>query len=518
MYDSSIKFREKLRTRSMPVISAAVATTMLVGCSANGDGGAAAGADPNASFSFGDVTSIDSLDPARAPNSNAYRWLYPIYDRLVMLDPDAQLEPGLAEEWETLSDGTIVFKLRTDVKFQDGTKLDADAVVENIERYKKLPEATSTVSVPASEISKVEAVDEKTVRVHVTKPDSGLLYEFAGALGMMMSPGSMKEDPNNSPVGSGPYEAESFDPGQSVKLKRFEDHWEDDAAGVEEMTIRAMTDADSRLSALQTGEMDMAFLEPRQINQVKSGSLKLEQNPSFGIYNLYPNIKSKPLDNVKVRKAIMHSLNRDAIVENLVYGAGEPSPQLFGPTSSIFVEKLDELYPQSDKKVKQLLADIDQKDLTMDMLVLNRTFDQQLAEAIQQMLNKNGFKISLKVVDPSRLDLYMDGETELWVGRWNGRADPAQTIEGVTGPNGILNASQTAPKELTKLLDKISKAEPGEGRDDLLRKASTVVTEQALTFPLYSSDSLYASKECVLNFTPSVTGVDDYRYLQMGTC
>jgi peptide/nickel transport system substrate-binding protein len=465
--------------------------------------------DPTASFRYADITAVDSLDPPKTNSSNNFRWIYPIFDRLLDIAPDGTLQPGLARSW-SLEDGGRTVRLELDPRaaFSDRTPVDAAAVRANLERTKTLPEATSIVGGPVKNIAAIETPDATTVLLRLAKPDTGILGDLAQGPGMMMSPEGFDEAPDNAPIGAGPYTVQAFDPGHSLTLLRDDGYWAGAGDRVATISLTSMPDPLTRLNSLRRGQIDQAPIDASQIESARTAGLTVEIAPSTGLMNLYGNVSHRGLDDVRVRKAISLAIDRKALTHGLTFDSAEPTAGVLDRSQ----------VPDRDlTAAKELLADAGYPPgtLRLSILILNRTLDKQLGESLQQMLGEAGIGIDLRVVDPARFGIYADGGTDMMVGRWNGRLDPTDTLTGIAGEKGTLNASRTAPPELTALLGQAARTPFGPERDAVLVRADRIVLDQQLTWPLYGDTLAFASYGCALGFRHSFDLIDDYSDMRM---
>lgn len=467
--------------------------------------------DPTASFRYADITAVDSLDAPKTNSSNNFRWLYPIYDRLLHITPDGALRPGLARAWDVQNEGrTVRLELDPKAAFQDRTPVDAAAVRANLERAKTLPETASIVGGPVKNITSVETPSRTTVLLRLKTPDTGILYDLAQGAGMMMSPRGFDQSPDNAPIGAGPYRVQSFEPGHSLTLVRDDGYWAGAGDRVATISLVSMTDPLTRLNALRRGQIDQASIDASQIEPARSAGLTVEVAPSTGLMNLYGNIARPGLDDLQVRRAISLAIDRTALTHGLTFDSAPPTGGV-----------LDRSHvPERDlAKAAELLTEAGYPPgtLRLSILVLNRTLDKQIGESLQQMLGEAEIGIDLHVVDPARFGTYADGGTDMMLGRWNGRLDPIDTLTGIAGEKGILNASRTAPPEFTALLERASRTPFGAEREAVTARADRIILDRQLTWPLYEETRAFASHGCELGFRHSFDLIDDYSDMTMRT-
>lgn len=260
-------------SRLLKTVAAAGATVMAL--AACGGGGTATSTSDGAAPPTGEIDSTAvlrittgapsrNLDPYLQTSYGGLGYLTPIFDRLTMVDADDEIVPGLATSWDFVDDGAALeLKLRDDVKFNDGTPFDADAVAANIERGKTMD--GSTVVDDLAEITSVDVVDPTTIRLNLIQgKGSALPSKLATNVGMMISPASIKAgtDIQNDPglAGSGAYIVSDYVPQESLELVREDDdYWDEEGGRLAGITFTFMPDASTRINGIRTGATDLTW-------------------------------------------------------------------------------------------------------------------------------------------------------------------------------------------------------------------------------------------------------------------
>ena len=209
-----------------------------------------------------------SLDPHAANDGYSLYVMTNIYETLVKLNQDLELEPGLAESYEQTSDTTWEFKLREGIKFHDGSDFNAEVVKANLDRVRD-EEVASPLAFLFTEISEVEIVDDYTVNIHTKQPFAALPAHLAHPGGHMISKevidkdyaemeegGNPLTEVNKTPVGTGFFKFEDITEGEQITLVRNEDYW-GDPAKPESITFRAVPEDQSRIVELTAGTADI---------------------------------------------------------------------------------------------------------------------------------------------------------------------------------------------------------------------------------------------------------------------
>lgn len=283
----------------------------------------------------GDTTNVDG-DKAtlgqQSPNAN-------IYERLIRMDDNYQLQPWLAEKWEFVEPNTWRFHLRKDVTFSDGSPLTAKDVVWTFDRAARAGGRNINAAEGAT-----KAVDDYTVDFTPSKPNRKVPLQIVHPTFGIMKTGS---DPVKAPIGSGPFAFVSYTAKESFKVIRNEKYWDKaHAAKVGAITFRYLPDASTRMLALKAGDVDAVMEVPREsVAQAKSDGQVIELSAVGAYEAMYialHNAAGTPdpvTADVAVRKAIAMAIDRKAIVDkvwegNADYGKSLVPPAIMGSAAA----------------------------------------------------------------------------------------------------------------------------------------------------------------------------------------
>ncbi len=366
------------------------------------------------------INQLDSIDPRGYPSS--YEGVYLLYDQLVRFDSNLQIQPELAESWEVSDDGlTWTLHLREDVTFHDGTPFNAEAVKYHVERLQDEEWASPNRSL-WDHIVSVDVVDDYTVELSTEEPFGPMLFYMAHGSGGIASPAAVEEwgkDFVEHPVGTGPYKLESFTPGVEVVLVRNDDYWGDPPA-LDKITIRQVPEAGARVAMLETGEADIiAEVPPEDVERLKADpDMDVIQQTGLRTFFLAFNFDSPALQDVKVRQALNHAVDRDTIVQTIFLGLAEP---LDSPASSAMPGHVAVGgYEYDPEKAEALLAEAGWTDTDGDGIVdkdgealkLTVLFsdaypkEQEVVEAVQLYLKDVGVDLELWQTDAASVRSY----------------------------------------------------------------------------------------------------------------
>ncbi|MEH7235890.1 ABC transporter substrate-binding protein [Bacillus sp. JJ1562] len=457
---------------------------------------------------FAYETDVTNLDPIKGSHGNDHAFLWPIFDTLIKFSPELEPEPGLAESWDFPDDKTIVLTLREGVTFHDGTPFDAEAVKFNIERVN----SDDSKVVDFEKIESVEVVDEKTVKLNLSEPDSSLLLAFSDRGGMMVSPTAIKEsgdDFSQNPVGAGPYKMVKSVPNGEVIYEPYEDYWQEGKPYLDKMTIKIMADENTRINALKSGEVDYAHnISPENIPSLeKESEIVLKEIMAVPFRLLYVNASKAPLDNKAVRQAIMYGINREALIGGITFGIGEPAYQPF-PKDYWAADK-DIKIAYDPEKAKQLLKEAGVDNVSFEMNHYSTAYEQKLAEAIKGQLSEIGIQVDLNAMDAAAAgaNYFTEKDAQVLVGRWTGRPDPLMTINNLFGGDSYYNAGSYTTPEIEKL---ISEAASSYDQDELAKIygeiSNKAVLEEAIMIPMFFTPKVAAMNTSIKGYEPNMIG------------
>lgn len=457
---------------------------------------------------FAYETDVTNLDPIQGSHGNDHAFLWPIFDTLIKFSPELEPEPGLAESWEFPDDKTIVLTLREGVTFHDGTPLDAEAVKFNIDRVN----SEESKVVDFENIESVVVVDEKTVELNLSEPDSSILLSLSDRGGMMVSPTAVKESGDGfsqSPVGAGPYKMVKRVPNGEVVYEAYEDYWDEGKPYLDKITIKVMANENTRINALKSGEVDLADnISPENITSLENDSnIVLKEIMAVPFRLLYLNASKEPLNNKAVRQALLYGLNRDALISGITFDKGEPAYQPF-PESYWAADK-DMKFEYDPEKAKELLKDSGLENVTFKMNHYSTPYEQRLAETIKGQLSEIGIQVDLQPMDAAAAgaNYFAEQDAEVLLGRWTGRPDPLVTIKYLFGSDSYYNAGSHSTEEIEKLIAEAAATNNQDERADLYREISNKgVLEEAIMIPMFFTPRVSAMDESLKGYTPNMIG------------
>lgn len=488
---------------------------VIVGCSSKSNEKADAG-EEGTPQKGGEVTLSSEKDAAGFDpiNSTGYGFplILPMYDTLIKYNSELEPEPGLAEAWDFPDDKTIVLTLRDGVTFHDGTPFNAEAVKFNIERVN----SEDSRVLDLENIDSVEVVDENTVKLHLAQPDSSILLALSDFGGMMVSPTAVKEsgeDFARNPVGAGPYKMVEHIPNGEIVFEAYEDYWQENQPNSDKMVIKIMPDENVRINALKSGEIDFADnISPVNIaNLEKESSIVLKGRTSIAFRTIYVNAALEPTNNKAVRQAIYYGINKEALVQAINFGSGEPAYQLFPSEYWAADENIKSNF--DEEKAKQILKNAGMEDVAITMIHVATPYDQRLADAIKSQLSNIGIQVKLEAMESlAATSKYFDQkEIPIVLSTWTGRPDPTMTIGNVISKEGYFNAGSYSTDEIEKLIFDSSTTYDQDERAELFGEISQkALLDEAIIIPLFFQERTSAMNQSLKGFEPNLLGKTIY--------
>jgi peptide/nickel transport system substrate-binding protein len=479
----------------------------LLGLMTIGAGSADAWAQGSERFRLGIFADAQSLDPiATSDNPSIWSQLL-IYDTLIRPARDGtKLEPGLAESWTSNADGTeFVFKLR-DAKFSDGTQVTVDDVIASLKRAQSDQSNWKRFFKP---ISRMEAVDARTVKIALDKPFTPLLNNLALFSAAILPAKQLQEKGASffeKPIGSGPFMLKNWARGSKIELAANPNYWQKGKPSVKEVDIMVIGEDNSRVLQLQAGQIDAMINVP--VNQIKSiassGDITAKVAPVYRIDLVQLNTREKPLDNEKVRQALNYAIDKEGIIQGLLFGTGTPA------VSSMPVMRYHNTalkpYPHDPEKAKALLKEAGLPDgFSMTMLVQSGdTTFQQVGAAIQANLQDVGVKTELQLIESgAQWDTTKSGKYQASLSyATSDTVDPDQLI-GFTAVNPErADAFHTEWKSdrLNELYDKERVTADGPEREKMFQEMEQIVHDGSPFIFLYNKGATYAYRNNVEGF------------------
>lgn len=353
-----------------------------------------------------------TLDPAHVGKPSDHVHAFSLYSGLVRLKAGTtQMEPDLATKWELSPNGKVyTFHLRKGVKFHKGYgNFTAKDVKYTIERIKN-PKTKSRYRGLFRSLTKIEIVDDYTIKLHLDKPYPSFLRAVLGFRpGWIVSKKAIEEKGKKygqDPIGTGPFMFDRWVRGSEVSIRRNPDYW--DKIHIDRVVGKVIRKDTIAKLALERGDIDVAyFFSGATIREVlKNKKLSIQMNPGYATHFLQFNLKRKPFDDPRVRKAILYATDKKAIAKHVFFGLATARQSLLNP--NVFgYEKLEKNF-YNPEKAKKLLAEAGYaKGLKVDVNVIPSSGWPKIAAVLQQQWRKVGIQAKMNVP-----------ERAIWNRRW----------------------------------------------------------------------------------------------------
>lgn len=436
-----------------------------------------------------------------------------ITETLVKLDEEnLTIAPWLAESWEGVDGKEWTIKLRENVTFQNGNKMDGDAVKASLDRALK-------ESVAIQNALKIETIEADGYTLHITLKEA-----FPEFISELVNPNVSiidvtEEDIVNHPVGTGPFKLESFTPGSKLELVKYDGYW-DGASNLDSVTFSFNEDANARSLALKSGQVDIVFRpEVESLDSLKAmDGIKVESTSTFRVHQITMNMERESIKDLNVRRAIDALIDRQEIVDSILLGYGEAATGPFLP-SLPFAPTYESSESGSDV-AKQYLKDagyslIDgkmQKDgeqLKWTLLTYSARADLPLiAQVFQSDAKQIGIDVEIRQIDIP--EEYMASNRDWDLATYSNltapRGDAGYYLNATYHPTGALNFSGTEEPALTAIIDELNKTVDQNERAKLAEEAADYVHDNVInSFVLHPSTIAAYNDKKITNWKTSLS-------------
>ncbi|MBK6393845.1 MAG: ABC transporter substrate-binding protein [Betaproteobacteria bacterium] len=472
-----------------------------------------------------DVTSIDPHFFNLFPNNNIAEH---IFDKLVQMDADSRMIPGIATSWKTIDPTTWEFKLRKGVKFHDGSELTAEDVAFSIDRVAQIPNSPGPFVAYTKAIVGKQIVDPYTIRFKTAAPHPLMPNDLSTIyiVSRKIATGASTEDFNTgkATVGSGRFKFVRYANGDRVELARNDAYWGEKAPW-EKVTFRIVKNEASRVAALLSGDVDAIEQPPiADLPRVKSDprftvSSKishrviyfnfdhLERSSPFVTGKDGKPLAANPLRDLRVRKAISKAINRPAIAERVMEGQATPAGQLvseklFGHVPGMKAEAYD---PDGAKKLLAEAGYPDGFNLTIHGPSGRYVNDEKIVQAVAQMLTRVGIasKVETAPMGPysgraskQEFSFHMVG----WGASTGEASSPLRSLLATFNRDkglGAVNWGRYSNPKVDYVVEQAIQQVDDENRRAMLQQATKLAMEDLGIMPVHFQYTIWATKKGV---------------------
>ncbi|MCU4742464.1 ABC transporter substrate-binding protein [Natronoglomus mannanivorans] len=395
MPENTLSRRTLLRT------SGALAAVTAAGCLGS--------EDEENTIRIGSPWTPDSLDPL---TGGSYLKRMGITETLVDADYDAEIAPGLATSWSTDDATTWTFELKPDVSFHDGSTLDSEAVAGSLER------AVDSPGLADLPIVDIRTPAERRLEIELERPFTPLLAHLTRPETAILQPTAIDDDGVDEPVSTGPFAFDSWTPETSVTAVKH-DAYHGPEPSLETVVYEGIHDSNTRLLKLQNGELDMArILSASTIDTLESDEeLAAHTYPIPRSRYVVFDTDSEPFDDVRVRRAVLHAIDREEVTDTLLDGETDVALGPFPSSVTHWANEDLEPYEFDPDTAASLLADAgwetessgavrrrDGTPLEIDIWTYSsRPVLPQIATVIQEQLRTVGIDVSVATMEPGAI-------------------------------------------------------------------------------------------------------------------
>jgi peptide/nickel transport system substrate-binding protein len=478
---------------------------------------------------------IRTIDPIGSPSVDAAseRVRTLIFNSLVKKNEKFDYVGELASDIKRSDDGlSYIFTLRDNVKFQDGRPFSSADVKYTLELVFSSNFAKSasfyegTGNEKKSYIRLVEAPDDKTVIVTLTKPWVGLLSNLVP---IAIIPKDSYESQKTQPLGTGPFKFISYDNSQQVvDLQAFPDYWEGPAQ-IQSLRVRVISDMNALQAELRAGRVDIApmptSLSPDAVKLLsQENDLQVQAFQGSNVVLLTLNTASAPLDNVKVRQAIAYAIDRESMIKNLLLGYAKLAHSIIPQESWAYSP--GQTYSYDPATAKKLLDEAGFKDPDGDGPQMrfskpivykvsgSSAAGRNYAGVIQNYLKEVGVPVSIETAEANTMfDEVRRGHFQIFYSQWvGGNQDPIfykdlfATSEIPSETRASRNRSRYSNKELDPLLEEAVNTFDRQKSLDLYKRIQDRVSRDVPVFPLWYQSNIMISRKTVSNVQVDASG------------
>ncbi len=351
-------------------------------------------------ITIGMVLEPPNLDPTAGAAAAIDEVVYSnVFEGLTRFNSSGEVIPGLARTWDISEDGlTYVFHLVSGATFHDGTSFDAEDVKFSLDRARG-EDSTNAKKNIFEGIESVEVVDAATVRITLSAPDGLFLWQMAKGDSVIVAPETAGDNATN-PVGTGPFSFVDWVQGDNIELAKYDGYWGNEVA-LDSVTFKFIADPTAAFAAMMAQDVDAFpnFPAPETLAQ-------LDADPRFSVVVgategetiLSTNNTNPPLDDVRVREAIAHAIDRQAIIDGAMFGYGTPIGTHFNPSNPNYLDLTEQSNYDPAKSIA-LLAEAGVTDLVLQFKLPPPSYARRGGEIIAAQLRAVGIETEITNVE-----------------------------------------------------------------------------------------------------------------------
>jgi peptide/nickel transport system substrate-binding protein len=381
-----------------------------------------------------------------------------IYEALTTIDKDLRTVPGLAESWQIAADNlTYTFRLRGGVTFHDGKPAEAADVVASLKRVMSSAIASPLASRLAS-VADATAPDARTVVVTLKEPTAPLLTALASIAIVPRGFEADKDGLQRAPMGTGPFKFKEWQPNGFIALEKNAGYWDKAKPRVDGVKFNIVPESATRQVGLTSGQYQiLPNIDAATALQLRGRpNVRLVDTLELAYTLIGMNVSKPPFDNPKVREALNYALNRQEIVQAALFGAGVPGGSLSPALKDWAVDVASfPCFRHDPAKAQALLREAGiTAPIAITLLVLPRQDIRDIAQVVQQQLNRAGFRVELRIPEIGQfVQDWRNSNFDAFASTNAGSTDPDDYYYRTFRTGGSTNVFKYSNPELDTLLD-----------------------------------------------------------------
>ncbi len=470
-------------------------------------------------------TSPSSLDPAMCSDSSSASYIVNVFSGLVTLDRELEVIGDIAESWEVSADGrTYTFHLRDGVKFHSGRELTAADFKYSIERAAD-PQTGSSVAEAylgdivgfrekirgeAEEVSGVQVVDNRTLEITIDAPKAYFLSKLTHPTSFVVNSANVASGDEwwRQPDGTGPFKLHYWAEGQIIVLHRNDDFYR----GKARLNSVTYNLRGSPMMMYENGQIDIVAIGASDVDRALDTSNPLNRElvvaSELSVYYIGFNVSTPPLDDVRVRQALCHAVDKEKLVEVLAKGIVTTAYGILPPGMPGYNDSLEGL--RYDVTLARQLLNESSYSGGLPSIVLSTAGwcvgVSAISSAIAWMWQENlGANVSIQCVEPQTFytELQQRELTAFEIGWIADYPDPENFLDVLFHSDSVVNHIGYNNSEMDRLLEEARVETDSDARLSLYRDIEYILVNEAVWLPIYYPRTYYLVKPYVKGFSPS---------------
>ncbi|MGQ0568804.1 MAG: ABC transporter substrate-binding protein [Armatimonadota bacterium] len=463
---------------------------------------------PKRDLTIGDYSTISiDLDPRRARGGAAAE-VMATYNGLVRVDENLTFRPDLAQRWDFANDEkSVTFVITDRATWPDGRAVTAHDVKYTFDTLRNREFGAPNVN-NYEPIDRIDVADEQTVRFYLKRPYPPLLGWLSSMYTAVVPRHIPGERLRTQPFGSGPFTFAEYAPGEKVVLRARGDYW-GGRPKFETVTFRAIGEDAARLIALETGQIDVALRVP--LHDIS----RLQRDSRFTVYRVPPSgfefigiqTHKPPFNDVRVRQAIAHAINREEIVRSVFGGLAQVMHGPIMPSSWAYNSEVERIFPHDPEKARRLLVEAGYANgFSAKLYMSGRWQEPEYAQVVQAQLRRFGINIQIVQMEfGAYLDaLFKETVDGMFILAWLGQWDPDQHLyrpfHSRNFPPAGFNWSRYRNPKVDDLLDKARSTMTRNARQQHYREVQKVIVQDVPYLFLHDVPEFVVMRRELKNF------------------